>query len=211
MTDEPLLSISALANMAGITIRTIRYYIAEGLLPPPVERGARSQYGQVHLQRLEMIGRLKDRRMNLSEINHALQTMSESELEELLEQTSSTIVAPDAGAPELRAMLSTAPAGEAMARRARATVPTDATASMAMDTMAMGPPEGDVGDVWIRKEIVDGVEVHYRPGSGSEEEIVINRFISQTRFALNELRERKSSPNQGRVSRFFHRKRGEGK
>ena len=35
-------SISELAEAAGVSTRTIRYYVSEGLLPPPVGSGTRT-------------------------------------------------------------------------------------------------------------------------------------------------------------------------
>ena len=41
--------------------RTVRYYVAEGLLPKPARPGKRALYSQGHLDRLRLIKRLKDR------------------------------------------------------------------------------------------------------------------------------------------------------
>jgi len=41
MADDPLL-INDLAKKAGVSVRTIRYYVKEGLLPAPQFRGRNS-------------------------------------------------------------------------------------------------------------------------------------------------------------------------
>ncbi|HZW02420.1 MAG TPA: MerR family transcriptional regulator, partial [Anaerolineaceae bacterium] len=52
--------IHELADLAGVSIRTIRYYINEGLLPAPDARGRYSTYREEYLDRLRLIRKLKD-------------------------------------------------------------------------------------------------------------------------------------------------------
>lgn len=47
MTKKPsqkLLRISEVAKLAGVSIPTIKYYLKEGLLPPPVKTGRTMAY-----------------------------------------------------------------------------------------------------------------------------------------------------------------------
>ncbi len=61
-----------LAAAAGVSVRTVRYYIAEGLLPPPEGGGPRAAYTPDHLDRLRLIGRLKAAYLPLREIRRRL-------------------------------------------------------------------------------------------------------------------------------------------
>lgn len=61
-------TIAELAEAAGTSRRTIRYYIARELLQPPRQAGRNSVYGREHLERLEEIGRLKAQGLTLHEI-----------------------------------------------------------------------------------------------------------------------------------------------
>ena len=70
--DETRYSLQELTRAANVSVRTVRYYIAEGLLPPPVSAGARSFYGVSHLDRLRLIGLLKDSFLPLKEIRRRL-------------------------------------------------------------------------------------------------------------------------------------------
>jgi DNA-binding transcriptional MerR regulator len=70
--DEDLLSISELAETVGVSVRTIRYYIAEGLLPPPLSAGPGSHYSQMHIERLREIAELKAAFLPLKEIRRLL-------------------------------------------------------------------------------------------------------------------------------------------
>src|SRR5688572_6152833 len=66
------IGIAELAQRAGVTPRTIRYYVAEGLLPPPGGRGQRRAYGPEHLERLDAIRQLKAAYLPLHEIRRRL-------------------------------------------------------------------------------------------------------------------------------------------
>jgi DNA-binding transcriptional MerR regulator len=61
-----------LADAAGIEKRTLRFYIARGLLPGPSEAGRNAVYGQEHLDRLAEISRLKKKGLTLTEIGREL-------------------------------------------------------------------------------------------------------------------------------------------
>ena len=89
MPTETLL-IHELAERAGTTVRTIRYYTDEGLLPQPEIQGKYAYYTQDHLNRLELIRRMKDSYLPLREIGQIMNSLSEAEvLQRLQERTTS--------------------------------------------------------------------------------------------------------------------------
>lgn len=61
---------------SGVTARTIRYYISQGLLQPAYGRGPTAVYDADHLLRLRYIQQLKGERMPLNEIREHLNTLS---------------------------------------------------------------------------------------------------------------------------------------
>ena len=61
-----------LADAAGVTPRTVRYYIAQGLLNSPGRLGASTRYGREHLDRLQLIRTLQDQGLSLAEIRDRL-------------------------------------------------------------------------------------------------------------------------------------------
>jgi DNA-binding transcriptional MerR regulator len=79
MVDEELL-IHELAARAGISIRTIRYYIEEGLLPQPNYQGKYSTYSREFLDRLELILRLKESYLPLKEIREIMNSLSDEQV-----------------------------------------------------------------------------------------------------------------------------------
>ena len=64
--------IDDLAQRAGITVDTIRYYQREGLLPPAERCGRTNRYSPEHLDRLERIRDLQARRFSLAAIKALL-------------------------------------------------------------------------------------------------------------------------------------------
>jgi DNA-binding transcriptional MerR regulator len=64
--------IDDLAHRAGLTVDTIRFYQREGLLPPAERSGRTKVYGPEHLERLERIRELQERRFSLAAIRALL-------------------------------------------------------------------------------------------------------------------------------------------
>jgi DNA-binding transcriptional MerR regulator len=86
MSAEATYTISELAQAANVTTRTVRYYVAEGLLPPPDSSGRSASYGEEHLERLELIKLLKEEFLPLSEIKSLLEGLDDEAVRELLTQ-----------------------------------------------------------------------------------------------------------------------------
>jgi DNA-binding transcriptional MerR regulator len=69
---EKGISLADLAEESGIPARTIRFYIARGLLPGPQKAGRRATYGEDHRKRLEEIKKLQAKGLTLNEIARSL-------------------------------------------------------------------------------------------------------------------------------------------
>ena len=68
----PTWRIDELAQKAGVTVDTIRYYAREQLLPPPERAGRHKLYGPEHLDRLTHIRDLQTERFSLAAIRAVL-------------------------------------------------------------------------------------------------------------------------------------------
>lgn len=84
---ERTYNLRELIRETAVTERTVRYYIKEGLLPPPHGSGPFSRYGYEHWLRLQFIRRLKDEYLPLSEIKNLLDGRSTAELDQLARQS----------------------------------------------------------------------------------------------------------------------------
>jgi DNA-binding transcriptional MerR regulator len=78
------MTLSELTKAADVSVRTVRYYIAEGLLPPPEGSGPGSAYTQGHLDRLRLIQRLKEAYLPLKEIRRRLSGFGDDDVRTLL-------------------------------------------------------------------------------------------------------------------------------
>jgi DNA-binding transcriptional MerR regulator len=83
MTED--LSIEDLENHSGLPVRTLHYYMAEGLLPGPDKRGKYASYSQEHLDRLDLILILKELHLPLKEIRALLENMTPAEIQHYLD------------------------------------------------------------------------------------------------------------------------------
>lgn len=80
------MTIQELADRAAVTTRTIRYYVEQGVLPPP-GRGRPSEYTGEHLRLLDLVRRLKEQYLPLEEIRDILQRLTPDQVEEFLGRT----------------------------------------------------------------------------------------------------------------------------
>ncbi|MBM9507545.1 MerR family transcriptional regulator [Actinacidiphila acididurans] len=70
------LTIDELAARAGVTVRTVRFYSARGLLPPPAIGPRRiGRYGPEHQSRLALIGELQHQGLTLAAIERYFQQL----------------------------------------------------------------------------------------------------------------------------------------
>ena len=71
MPNDTGYAITDLASLAGVTPRTIRYYVSVGLIPAPEQAGRAARYGEDHLRRIRLIRRLQEQHLPLAEIRSA--------------------------------------------------------------------------------------------------------------------------------------------
>lgn len=84
--DEQYL-IHEVAEKAEVSTRTIRYYISEGLLPPPTNRGRYSYYDPAYIDLIRLIRQLKESFLPLKEIKMLVQDITPERVQELLKSS----------------------------------------------------------------------------------------------------------------------------
>lgn len=65
-------AIDELAELAGVSRRTVRYYVQEGLLPAPLGVGRGRHYDSLHLERLLKVRAWQDAGRSLDEVRGLL-------------------------------------------------------------------------------------------------------------------------------------------
>ena len=68
MTSVVRYAIGDLARLGGVTRRTVRYYVQEGLIPPPLGVGRGNHYGAEHLEQIIRVKTMQEAGRTLDEI-----------------------------------------------------------------------------------------------------------------------------------------------
>lgn len=76
--DNDDFDLSELADQAGVSVRTIRYYQQQGLLNAPGVRGPGARYGEPDLNRLKLISVMKREHLPLAEIRRRLEGLDDA-------------------------------------------------------------------------------------------------------------------------------------
>ena len=85
MPPEDPYGLSDLVALTGVTTRTIRYYIAIGLLPSPGQTGPGARYSEGHLARLRLIKQLQRQHFPLADIRGVLADLTDAQVAEFLD------------------------------------------------------------------------------------------------------------------------------
>ncbi len=147
------------ADAAGVSARTVRYYIVEGLLPPPEGAGLGAMYHPSHLERLRLILRLKDAYLPLKEIRRQLTGLDDAEVRRRLkEMETAATKARSRTTPSVRAdrpvpAIREDSAADYLQRIARSSgerlpSPTDIASRFGMSPPSPADPDGDDRDRW---------------------------------------------------------------
>ncbi len=105
------LTLAELADASGLQPRTIRSWVAQGLIPGPLSRGPAARYPADQLERILAIRTMKDRLgMSLTDIRHELLVATADQIQAWADQAEG--IAPEA--PASPAMESPVDPGEAV-------------------------------------------------------------------------------------------------
>ncbi len=201
------LSIEELAERADVPVRTVRYYIAEGLLPGPGSRGKGAAYSGEHLVRLQLIRRLVARRVPLGEIRDLLARLPADEARAVLreEVRRAEALESQAAAPSPKEYIS-ALLAHAGSTSATQTPPAAAPMRRPKYPMISAPyPPGRVPrlrtapppasgqvtagtnaeEAWRRWTVAPGIELHARGDIATTRKEVIERLLEAARQVLN--------------------------
>lgn len=181
------LTIEELAEQAQTSVRTVRYYITENLLPGPGSRGKGAAYTEEHLQRLRLIRRLTERRAPLAEIREVMARVTDDEVRALLAEEDAraqTLDATQAVSPKayIAALLDQARGPQSAQtpqtpprkpqRQSYSPAPARTFHSDATQTQA---------SAWRRVELAPGVELHIEEEAEQRYRSFIERLLQTPR------------------------------
>lgn len=174
MADDHSLTLSGLCERLGVTTRTVRYYVQQGLLPSPGPgRGAR--YGLGHIARIKLIRALQENHLPLSAIREQLEQLTDGEVVSLLAEVersrdqSENETQPQSAADYARTLLgSGGPAG---------------SKPSAARKKPSGPPSVS-RSTWERLPVDPDVEIHVRRPLSRSKNKRIDRLLAVARAIL---------------------------
>jgi DNA-binding transcriptional MerR regulator len=183
------LTIEELAERSGVSIRTIRFYITEGLLPAPQSRGRNAAYTEEALDRLILIQKLKDAHLPLKEIRDQLDSLSPARIHQLASEQDLNLPNQTVTFGEQDQQLTEASSALNYisrvldARSAYHTPPQSKQLLMGKAVPVMGSPAPqEPEESWRRIEIAPGIELHIRAGLDPQTEKKISQIIEMARI-----------------------------
>jgi DNA-binding transcriptional MerR regulator len=102
---QPRYSLTELAGLAGVTPRTIRYYMSQGLLPSVGTSGPGAKYDDAHLARLRLVRRLQREHLPLAEIRQRLEDLDDDAIAALVDEPTATPDPKDSALDYIRRLL----------------------------------------------------------------------------------------------------------
>ena len=161
MPTEQEYAIGELAKLAGVTPRTIRYYVSIGLLPAPEQAGPRTRYTEGHLQRLRLIRHLQRQHLPLAEIGERIARLDDEAVEAALD--GDVVVKPADSALDY---INRIQAEQPPQARAKEVTPKDvwASAQRPAEPSPAKPTKAqlDTRTRWERVPLSESVELHIR-------------------------------------------------
>jgi DNA-binding transcriptional MerR regulator len=200
MPPESEYSLQDLVDLGGVTPRTIRYYIVQGLLPSPGKAGPGTTYTDGHLNRLRLIRRLQREHLPLAEIRSRLAALDDATVAALVEIPASEPPA-DSAIDYIRSVLEgdrsvdmTSPGNPAapsaiLARRDAGAFKTPAfrlAEPGQADAEPPAPTPAPDRSQWDRILLAPDVELHVRRPLGRRQHKRVERLIEIARELLEE-------------------------
>ncbi len=171
MDRDRAYDLQELCTEAGVTPRTVRYYIQQGLLPAPEPQGPATRYGQGHLDRLRLIRDLQAEHQPLAVIRQRLEELPDKDIRRLVRKLPRS--SPSSAVDYVRSVLG---APQLMA--------TESTA-----LYATRPAATPVRAQWERLSIAPDVELHIRRPLTREINRRVEKLLALARQIFEEDRE----------------------
>ena len=196
-TDPTRYSIGDLERLAGMNRRTIHFYVAQEVLPPPEGAGVAAKYTEEHLQRLILVKQLKKGHLKLAGIKAELSGLSVQRLRELSQQIEKQgpqkwnyealadwiEERPDRNLAEVREDISIYGQPKySLGRRGGESADHDQGRSSEEPTASFITYKSELENTsWERHRVIDGVEMHIRQDIADEHKTDIETIMKKLR------------------------------
>ena len=183
MPTDTEYTIAELGALAGVTPRTVRYYISLGLLPSPGQVGPGTRYVDGHLRRVRLIRRLQAEHLPLAEIRGRLEGLDDEAVAMALEGPS--LRATDSALDYIRALKGGGlPSASATPMAAR--MVTGMATPMATPEPSATSATSATRSQWERVSLSPDIELHIRRPLSRLENKRVERLIDIAREILEE-------------------------
>jgi DNA-binding transcriptional MerR regulator len=189
MTEDVRYSLAELADLGGVTPRTVRYYLSSGLLPGVGQSGPGAKYGEDHLGRLRLIRRLQRDHLPLADIRQRLSGLDDEAVRGLAEVEEAAPPA-DSALDYVRTVLGASrpmPAAHASVAMLR-TVAAPAHTTIAESVGEYTSPTTNAVErsQWERVVLAPDVELHVRRPLSRTQNKRVDRLVTIARELLEE-------------------------
>lgn len=184
-SPDTQIDLAELCDRAGVTQRTVRYYIQQGLLPNPGAGREARKYGPEYLHRLRLIRQLQREHLPLAEIRQRLEGLSEVAIAASVSPSAN----PAAGSAldYLDAVLGRRSAPASAAAATAASIAPPATGASHSASAAGTPqPWPRERSQWDRLTLHDDVELHIRRPATRDRNRRIERLLEAARRILHD-------------------------
>ena len=178
------LDLSQLASAAGVTPRTVRYYVQQGLLPSPGTRGPGTRYDRSLLDRLQLIKLLQRQHLPLSEIRRRLEGLDDEGVRQAL-QSLPEARPNDSALGYVRRVLSRVEEPDESLFVAMASPQALKDAAERPAARAYAPPH-PTRATWERIALAPDVELHIRRPLSREQNKLVDRLLEAARAIFSE-------------------------
>lgn len=163
--DDEGLDLRDLADRAGVTTRTVRYYVQQGVLPPPEGRGPGSHWTRGHLDRLRLIRRLQDEHLPLAEIRQQLDALDDAAVRQALRLAEQAAPPSSDALGYIRGLLG--------AQKAR---PSHPEITLPRSERPPGRRSGR-RETWERINLTPDIELHLRRPLSRKQNLLVERLL----------------------------------
>ncbi len=179
-------TLAELAADAGVSPRTIRFYVAQGLLRGPEGAGPGARYNESDLHRLRLIRRLQAQHLPLAEIRRRLDTLTDTDVATLVSPGVGE-TAPGSALDYIRGLLEPSRPPPMPVRASEPPSSMQQVASAPAITPAPSPePESPTRSQWERISLGPDVELHIRRPLTRPQNKRVERLIAIARELLEE-------------------------
>jgi DNA-binding transcriptional MerR regulator len=176
---EPEFDLKELCEQAGVTPRTVHFYVQQGLLPPAGSPGPGARYAEGHVLRLGLIRLLQKQHLPLAEIAKRIKGLTDEQVKALLQESRRRQTRkPKTALDYIRGVITdrseTSPVRDVLYSPPRQR---SAQTALTLPSASTEPFRSQ----WDRFTLIDGIELHIRRPLSRMQQRQLDKLLSASR------------------------------